>query len=465
MNTHYDLIAIGGGSAGLAVAERAAGLNRRVALVEQAQLGGTCVNAGCVPKKVMWNAAQAMTSVRHAGEYAIAAGEPVLDWAELVARRNAYVAGINRHWDAYVLDRGIVRIAGGARFVDAHTLEVGGVRYTAEHIVIATGGAPIVPDVPGAELGITSDGFFALQQQPRRVAVIGGGYIGVELAGMLHALDSKVTVVTLEPQLLEAFDPMLRERLAEQMTADGIDLHTGFQVSGLYRDGLGITVTGARGEVLGGYDTVIWAVGRRANTDGLALAAAGVDVQRNGVVTVDDYDRTSVPGIYAIGDVTGRVPLTPVAVAAGRRLAARLFDNCTACRMNYEQVPTVVFAHPPLASVGLTEPQAWEVHGDDVTVYETLFTPMQAALGKRPGVTAMKLVCAGKDERIVGCHVIGAGADEILQGFAVALQMGATKADFDGTVAIHPTSAEELVTMKQGRRVGAELRAQRAAAA
>jgi glutathione reductase (NADPH) len=315
------------------------------------------------------------------------------------------------------------------------------------------------------ELGITSDGFFALQQPPRRVAVIGGGYIGVELAGMLHALGVRVSVITLEPQLLEMFDPMLRHHLAAQMVADGIDLHTGFQVSGLQRDRHGIAVTGAGGVVLDGYDTVIWAVGRRANTDGLALAAAGVEVQRNGVIVVDEYDRTSVPGIYAIGDVTGRVPLTPVAVAAGRRLAARLFGACTDCRMDYAQVPTVVFAHPPVAALGLTEPQAWERHGDDVTVYETSFTPMQAALGERPAVTAMKLVCTGADERIVGCHLIGAGADEILQGFAVAVRMGATKADFDGTVAIHPTSAEELVTMRQGRPVSADLRIPCAAAA
>ncbi len=465
MKTHYDLIAIGGGSAGLAVAEQAASLNRRVALVEQAQLGGTCVNAGCVPKKVMWNAAQAMTSIRHAGDYGIDTGSVALDWAELVARRNAYVAGINRYWDGYVLDRRIDRITGAAHFVDAHTIDVEGVRYTAAHIVIATGGMPIVPDVPGAELGMTSDGFFALQQQPRRVAVIGGGYIGVELAGMLHALGSEVSVVTLEQQVLEAFDPMLRDRLMEAMIANGIDLHTGFQVSGLHKNRHGIAVTAAGGEVLEGYDAVIWAVGRRANTRGLALQTAGIEVQRNGVIPVDVLDRTNVPGVYAIGDVTGRVPLTPVAVAAGRRLAARLFGGCVDCRMDYEQVATVVFAHPPIGSVGLTEAQARERHGDSVVVYETSFTPMQYALGEGTAMTAMKLVCAGDNERIVGCHVIGAGADEMLQGFAVALRMGATKADFDRTVAIHPTSAEELVTMKHGRRVSAEIGARQAAAA
>ncbi|MEZ5542862.1 MAG: glutathione-disulfide reductase [Pseudomonadota bacterium] len=465
MSTHYDLIAIGGGSAGLAVAEQAAALGRRVALVEQARLGGTCVNAGCVPKKVMWNAAQALTAVRHAGEHAITAAAATLDWATLVARREAYVAGINRYWDEYVMDRRITRIAGRAHFTDARGIEVDGARYTADHIVIATGSAPIVPAVPGAELGITSDGFFALDQQPRRVAVIGGGYIGVELAGVLQALDATVTLVTLETRVLAAFDPMLGDRLAAQMAADGIALRTGFQVSRLQRGPRGIDVVGTDGTILTGYDTVIWAVGRRANSADLGLEAAGVAVGRNGVISVDALDRTGVAGIHAIGDVTGRVPLTPVAVAAGRRLARRLFGDCPDCCMDYTQVPTVVFAHPPVASVGLSEPQAWVRHGDAVTVYETAFTPMQAALGGRAAVTAMKLVCVGAAERIVGCHVIGAAADEILQGFAVALRMGATKADFDGTVAIHPTSAEELVTMKQGRPVHPDIRAGTAAAA
>lgn len=465
MNTHYDLIAIGGGSAGLAVAEQAARLGRRVALVEQEKLGGTCVNAGCVPKKVMWNAAQAMTSVQHAAEYGITVGAATLDWAQLVARRNDYVANINRYWDGYVVDRRIEHIPGSARFVDARTIDVDGVRYSADHIVIATGGTPIVPAVPGAELGITSDGFFALQQPPRCVAVIGGGYIGVELAGVLHALGAGVSLLMLENQLLEVFDPMVRDHLTQQMTFDGIDLYPGFQVNGLHRDRHGINVTSAGGESLGGFDTVIWAVGRRANTGGLALEAAGIAVQRNGTIPVDAGDRTNVPGIYAIGDVTGRVPLTPVAVAAGRRLATRLFGDCAECYMDYEQIPTVVFSHPPIASIGLTEPRAWQRHGDAVVVYETSFTPMQHALGDRSAVTAMKLVCAGENERIVGCHVIGTGADEILQGFAVAVRMGATKADFDATVAIHPTSAEELVTMKQGRRAHADRPVQSAAAA
>ncbi len=465
MNQQYDLIAIGGGSGGLAVAERAAALGKRVALVEQAKLGGTCVNAGCVPKKIMWYAAGAMASLRHAGMYGISAGQAQLDWPALVARRNEYMAGINRYWDGYVVDQNIDRIQGAARFIDAHTVEVDGARYQAEHIVIATGGTPLVPPVAGAELGITSDGFFALTQQPQRVAVIGGGYIGVELAGVLHALGSDVSVVALEDRLLEVFDPLISATLTEHMAADGIDLHPAFQVTALSRAADGIAVHAANGTVLEGYDCVIWAVGRRANTAALELAAAGVEVLNNGVIPVDANDRTNVPGVYAIGDVTGRAPLTPVAIAAGRRLAARLFGDCVDCRMDYTQVPTVVFAHPPVAAVGLTEVQAWEQYGESVTVYETAFTPMQHALGESGVSTAMKLVCAGDDERVVGCHIIGPGADEMLQGFAVALRMGARKADFDRTLAIHPTSAEELVTLKRGRAVSAEIRARQAVAA
>jgi glutathione reductase (NADPH) len=465
MDQQYDLIAIGGGSGGLAVAEQAADLGRRVALVEQAKLGGTCVNAGCVPKKVMWYAAGAMSSLRHAGDFGISAAEARLDWPALVSRRNEYVARINRYWDGYVPDRNIERIQGTARFIDARTIEVEGVRYQAEHIVIATGGTPLVPPVPGAELGITSDGFFALTQQPKRVAVIGGGYIGVELAGVLHALGSEVSVVALEDRLLEVFDPMIGTTLTGHMAADGIDLHPAFQVAALSRKADGIAVHAANGTVLEGYDCVIWAVGRRANTAALELAAAGVEVRNNGVIPVDANDRTNVPGIHAIGDVTGRAPLTPVAIAAGRRLAARLFGDCVECRMDYSQVPTVVFAHPPVAAVGLTEPQAWDQYGDSVTVYETAFTPMQSALGESGARTAMKLVCAGDDERVVGCHIIGPGADEMLQGFAVAIRMGARKADFDRTLAIHPTSAEELVTLKQGRPVSGEIRARQAVAA
>jgi len=447
MTMHFDLIAIGGGSGGLAVAETAAQLGRRVALVESGTIGGTCVNNGCVPKKVMWYAAQLAHAVDDANGFGIPARRGETDWQRLVQGRTEYIARINRYWDAYVVDSGIARIDGTASFVDARSIEVDGRRYSADHIVVATGGRPIVPPVPGAELGITSDGFFELTEQPRRVAIIGAGYIGVELAGVLRALGSEVTLVGLEARVLETFDAMISDVLMDEMRRQGIDLHLCFQVAGLARTDQGIALDASDGERLDGFDSVIWAVGRSPNTGGLALDKAGVETRANGLVPADVYQNTNVPGIYAIGDVTGRAPLTPVAIAAGRRLAARLFDARPASRVDYDNIPSVVFAHPPIGTVGLTERQARERNGQ-VTVYKTDFTPMRHALSEHGGTTAMKLVCVGEEQRVAGIHLIGDNVDEMLQGFAVAVKMGATKADFDGTVAIHPISAEELVTMK-----------------
>ena len=447
MNTHFDLIAIGGGSGGLAVAEKAAQYGRRVAVIEPAKMGGTCVNTGCVPKKVMWYAANLAHAVDAASDFGIPAQRGVTDWQKLVSGRNDYITNINRYWDGYVADSGITRIDGSARFVDARTVEVNGQHYSAAHIVIATGGHPIVPRVPGAELGITSDGFFALAEQPHRVAIIGAGYIGVELAGVLRALGSEVSLVSLEARVLEAFDDMISDVLMDEMRKQGIALHMGFQVAGLAKTAAGIAVDANNGERLDGFDSVIWAVGRAPNTRGLALEMAGVEVRANGIVPTDGYQNTNVPGIYAIGDITGRAALTPVAIAAGRRLAARLFGGQADSRVDYRNIPSAVFSHPPVATVGLTERQAREQR-HKVTVYQTDFTPMRHALSAHGVTTAMKLVCSGDDERIVGIHLIGDNVEEMMQGFAVAVQMGATKADFDSTIAIHPISAEELVTMK-----------------
>ncbi len=449
MSHHYDLIAIGGGSGGLSVAERAARYGARCAVVEKGPLGGTCVNVGCVPKKVMWFGAGIAHMLEEASHYGFRLGENTFDWDTLKTARDAYVRGINNWYHTYLADSNIDELVGVARFVDANTLEVAGQHYTADHIVIATGCVPLLPDTPGVELGITSDGFFELESLPRRVAVVGSGYIAVELAGMLNALGSDVTMLLRREHLLRDFDAMLRENLMEEMLGDGIDILARTQVKEVRRSNDGtLCIECENGQSLKGFDELIWAIGRYPRSSELALDKAGVDANANGYIPTDRFQNTNVPGVYAIGDITGRAQLTPVAIAAGRRLGDRLFGGMTDRHLDYENIATVVFSHPPIGTVGLTEGEARDQHGEAVKVYQSRFTAMYNALTERKQRTAMKLVTVGAQERVVGCHVIGMGADEMLQGFAVAIRMGATKNDFDDTVAIHSTSAEELVTMR-----------------
>lgn len=449
MTTDFDLIAIGGGSGGLAAAIRAARHGARCAVIEHDKLGGTCVNRGCVPKKVMWHGALLAHHLEDASSYGFDVTVDGFDWSALATARNAYVHRLNGNYRARLDKLAITERRGRARFVDGHTLDVDGQTVTARHIVIATGGTPTVPDLPGAELGITSDGFFELKEQPRRVAIVGAGYIAVELAGMLHAFGSDVSLFMRREHLLARFDALLRETLTDQMLEDGISLMAGAQIAALEKDGDGaITVIGDNGQEHTGFDAVIWAIGRTPNTAGLDLGNAGVKVDNDGFVITDDYQNTGVAGIYAVGDVTGRAALTPVAIAAGRSLADRLFGGKPEARLDYTSIPSVVFSHPPIGTVGLTEAQARAQYGDAVRVYQGSFTPMYHAITRSRTTAAMKLVTLGSDEKVIGCHVIGLGADEMLQGFAVAVRMGATKADFDNTIAIHPTSAEEMVTLR-----------------
>lgn len=447
----FDLVVIGGGSGGLAVAEKAAGYGRNVALIDPNPLGGTCVNQGCVPKKVMWYGAHLAHAVTDAVGYGIRAELRAVDWPLLVERRQRYVESINDYWQSYVEGLGVTHIKGQARFVDAHTVVVDDIEYSADHIVVATGARPEIPALPGADLGIDSDGFFTLARLPGSVAVIGSGYVGVELAGMLRAFGARVTLIARSDRLLRGFDELIGDTAAENLRQQGVDLQMEFRVSGLAEAAGGINVLESSGAQLTGFDQVVWAIGRRPNTEQLNLSATGVERMRGGVIPTDEFQNTHVTGIYALGDVTGRASLTPVAIAAGRKLADRLFGGQVASRLDYNDIPSVIFTHPPAGSVGLSERVAQQQY-TDVIVYETRFKPMRYALNTSGPATAMKLVCVGQEERVVGIHLVGDGVDEMLQGFAVALKMGATKADFDRTVAIHPTSAEELVTMKEPTR-------------
>jgi glutathione reductase (NADPH) len=444
----FDLITIGGGSGGLAAAQRAAQHGARVLLVESGRLGGTCVNVGCVPKKVMWNAATIADALHFAADYGFDVTLHGHEWHQLKQRRDAYVARLNDIYAANLARRSVEVVRGRARFVAGYTIEVAGETYSAPHVIVATGGYPIVPAIPGADAGITSDGFFELAHRPRRVVVVGSGYVAVELGGVFRALGSDVVIVTRYDGVLRSFDSMLRESLMREMRADGIEIVEQGVPIAIDRERSTCDLRLADGRSVAGVDCVIWAVGRKPSTHDLGLDAAGVHVDDSGYVTTDEWQNTSVERIYAIGDVTGREQLTPVAIAAGRRLADRVFGGDADRRLDYEHIPTVIFSHPPIGTVGLTEAQARERFGDNVRVHASSFVPMYYALSARKPHASMKLVTVGAEDRIVGAHVIGQGADEMLQGFAVAVRMGATKRDFDDTVAIHPTSAEEFVTMR-----------------
>jgi glutathione reductase (NADPH) len=445
----HDLIVIGGGSGGLACAQRAAEYGARVILAQPERLGGTCVNVGCVPKKVMWNAAQIAHAAHDAAGYGFDLHLRALDWATLKSHRDAYIARLNQIYAQNLTQRGVEWVAARAQFLSSTQVRMGERVVAAPRIVIATGGRPSLPGIPGAELGISSDGFFELARQPAAIAIVGSGYIAAELAGVFAALGSRVTLLLRGARILRSFDAMLGDALMQTMRTEGIDILTGAHPASVQQQDAGqLTIALADGRKVGPVECVLWAIGREPVSADLALQRAGVRTDAAGHVSVDAYQRTSTAGIFAIGDVTGQAALTPVAIAAGRRLSDREFGGMSERRLDYENIATVIFSHPPIGTVGLTETEARARHGAAVQVFKSGFVPMYHALTERKVRAEMKMVTVGDEQKIVGLHVIGAGADEMLQGFAVALRMGARKRDFDDTVAIHPTSAEEFVTLR-----------------
>ena len=448
MAEHFDLITIGGGSGGLAAAQRAAEYGARVALIEPAPLGGTCVNVGCVPKKITYTAASLAHAMQDARGYGFDVTVQGHDWAGFVTKRQAYIKRLNGIYERNLAKKSIDYIAGRGHFVDPNTVEAAGRVLTGKHIMVATGGRPMVPQIPGHELGLTSDDFFRLTSRPQRVAIAGSGYIAVEFAGVLRALGSEVTLLVRKDSVLREFDEYLQEGLLRAMGEGGIQFVSQATPAALTRSKEGLVLETADGRRHEPYDALIWAIGREPSTNDLNLSAAGVVTDAQGFIMTDKYQVTSVPHIYALGDVTGRAALTPVAVAAGRRTADRVFGGMAGRHLDYDYIPTVIFSHPPIGTCGYSESAARQHFGEPVKCYTSEFVPLYHSITEHKPKTRMKLVTSGADEKVVGCHILGPGADEMLQGFAVAIRMGATKTDFDDTVAIHPTSAEELVTMR-----------------
>ena len=445
----YDIIAIGGGSGGIATMNRAGEHGAKAAVIEEKKLGGTCVNVGCVPKKIMWYGAQIAEAYHQFGtDYGFTNQDLNFDFATLRRNREAYIDRARSSYDGSFKRNGVDLIEGRAEFVDSHTVRVNDELIRAKHIVIATGAHPSIPNIPGAELGGSSDDVFAWEELPESVAILGAGYIAVELAGVLHSLGVKTDLFVRRDRPLRGFDSYIVEGLVKEMERTNLPLHTHKVPIKLEKSAEGITIHFEDGTNHTA-SQVIWATGRRPNVQGLQLEKAGVTLNERGFIKVDEFQNTVVEGIYALGDVTGEKELTPVAIKAGRILSERLFNGKTEAKMDYSTIPTVVFSHPAIGTVGLTEEEAIKEYGQDqIKVYKSSFASMYSAVTSNRQESRFKLITAGPEEKVVGLHGLGYGVDEMIQGFAVAIKMGATKADFDATVAIHPTASEEFVTMR-----------------
>ncbi|BAE50470.1 glutathione-disulfide reductase [Paramagnetospirillum magneticum] len=444
----YDLITLGAGSGGVRASRMAAAAGRKVAVVESSRVGGTCVMRGCVPKKLLVYGAKFAEDLTDSLGFGWSLEGADFDWARLVVAKNAELQRLEGVYLRLLKESGVTVVEGKGHLLDAHTVQVGLRVLTAETILVATGGRPALPDVPGIEHAVTSNEALDLMQLPEKVVIVGGGYIAVEFAGIFNALGVAVTLVLRGDTLLRGFDADIRATLAEEMTRKGVDLRTTTQVRAIRRHGHGYGVELSDGQTLDA-DLVMYATGRVPNTEGLGLEKAGVVLNSKGAVMVDGLSRTSVRNIWAVGDVTDRVNLTPVAIAEAMAFVRTAFSGQTT-PMDYENIPSAVFSLPPVGTVGLTEAEATKRYGA-VDVYLSRFKPMRNILAGREERSMMKLVVDRATDRVLGVHMVGADAPEIVQGFAVALKCGATKAQFDATVGIHPTAAEEFVTLRDKR--------------
>ncbi|KNC77390.1 glutathione reductase (NADPH) [Sphaeroforma arctica JP610] len=454
---HYDLLVIGGGSGGIATARRCAEYGAKVGVAVGGVIGGTCVNVGCVPKKVMFMAASHMEGIHDLPGYGFDVDFKKFDWGNLKTKRDAYIKRLNGIYDRNLNNSGVDQITGYAKFVDKNTLEISGKHYSADRILVAVGGTPSMPSEEacpgGAKYGIDSDGFFELEELPKKTVVSGAGYIAVEMAGILAALGSDVTLCIRHDHALRTFDQDVQELLLEELANTGVKVAKRTQVveAVLAENGTKTLTLDNEGtkSTMEGVECMLWAIGRHPLTKQLNLEAAGVETSKKGHINVDEFQNTNVDTVFALGDVTGKWELTPVAIAAGRKLAARLYNGDLNSKLEYHDICTVVFSHPPIGTCGYTEEEAKKIYGEkNIKIYKSTFTNMYHAMTERKTKTLMKLVCVGTEEKVVGMHIMGIGADEMTQGFGVAIKMGATKKDFDNSVAIHPTAAEELVTMR-----------------
>ena len=441
----FDMFTIGAGSGGVASSRRAASYGARVAICEDSRVGGTCVIRGCVPKKLLVYGAQFADAFAEAAGFGWTVAPPVHDWASLIAAKNREIDRLEGVYRDLLKNSGVRLIEGRGRLVDPHTVEIDGKRYTAANILVATGGHPVLPAVPGVEHAITSNEALDLPALPRRIVIVGGGYIAVEFAGIFKGLGAEVCLVIRGEELLGGFDDDIRVCLAQELRQRGIEIRARTEITRIDQRDHGFDLTTAQGDTLSA-DLVMYATGRRPNTRGMGLEEAGVKLDGERAVVVDGWSRSSVPHVYAVGDVTDRLNLTPVAIAEGRALAETLFND-NPIQIDHTNVATAVFSQPPVGTVGLTEREARQRHGA-VDIYRTRFRPMKHTLSGREERTMMKLVVDRLSDRVLGCHMLGADAPEIIQGLAIALKCGATKRQFDQTIGIHPTAAEEFVTMR-----------------